>query len=231
MAVQPENGAPTKLNLVALPGHHLRGVGTVARRRVPSVAATARRSFMIGFAKRVLPVVALVLLTVVALWPEISNDPTRPRLALNRNLMEPQSGEVTKARYNGVDENGSPYTVTATTAHQVSADRINLVAPVGDVKLGSGSWMQAQGKQGVYVQALGQLDMSGDVTVYRDDGVTLQSDSATLDLHGGSASSADRVHAEGPFGTLDAQGFSFLDRGTIIQFHGPGRMVLNGLNR
>ena len=37
------------------------------------------------------------------------------------------------------------------------------------------------------------------------------------------------THVEGPFGTLDAQGFAMLDRAiAVIQFTGPGRMVLNG---
>jgi lipopolysaccharide export system protein LptC len=35
------------------------------------------------------------------------------------------------------------------------------------------------------------------------------------------------VHAEGPFGTLDAQGFAVTDRGAVIQFPGPGRLLLN----
>jgi lipopolysaccharide export system protein LptC len=39
------------------------------------------------------------------------------------------------------------------------------------------------------------------------------------------------VHAEGPFGTLDAQGFALTDKGSVIQFTGPGRLVLNGRNQ
>ncbi len=38
----------------------------------------------------------------------------------------PQSGEMTQARYHGVDERGRPYTMTATTARQVSPERVNL---------------------------------------------------------------------------------------------------------
>jgi len=53
-------------------------------------------------------------------------------------------------------------------------------------------------------------------------------DSAAFDLWAGAVAGAEMVHAEWPFGTLDAQGFSFLDRGTVIQFTGPGRLVLNG---
>ena len=88
-----------------------------------------------------------------------------------------------------------------------------------------------QSRSGVYTQHAGQLDLSGDVVLYRDDGLTLLTDAATLDLKAGVASSADRVHAEGPFGTLDAQGFAVVDHGSVAQFTGPGRLVLNARSR
>jgi hypothetical protein len=36
------------------------------------------------------------------------------------------------------------------------------------------------------------------------------------------------THAEGPFGVLDAQGFTLVDKGAAIQFHGPAKLTLNG---
>ena len=45
------------------------------------------------------------------------------------------------------------------------------------------------------------------------------------------AASHEMVHAEGPFGVLDAQGFTVLDRGAVVQFTGPARLVLNGGSR
>ena len=39
---------------------------------------------------------------------------------------------------------------------------------------------------------------------------------------------ADSVHAEGPFGVLDAQGFTVMDKGAAIDFPGPAHLVLNG---
>jgi lipopolysaccharide export system protein LptC len=78
------------------------------------------------------------------------------------------------------------------------------------------------------MQHADQLDLSQDVMLYRQDGTILTSDTATLDMKRGAATSADFTHAEGPFGTLDAQGFTLVDKGGIIQFHGPAKLVLNG---
>lgn len=219
------------MKLVAIaPEGRVRTMTAPARRRTVSAAAVARRRWLVGAAKRILPALATILLAAIILWPELGRDLRRAGSALRQGMPEPQSGEVTKARYNGVDDAGRPYTITADKARQINDQRIDLTAPIGDVLMQGGTWLYGRGRQGVYMQDSGQLDLSGDVTIYRDDGVTLQSDTATMDLHAGSASSADMVHAEGPFGTLDAQGFALLDRGDVIQFRGPGRLVLNGHN-
>jgi hypothetical protein len=48
-------------------------------------------------------------------------------------------------------------------------------------------------------------------------------------MKNGAAAGADPVHAEGPFGTLEARGgFTLLDKGATIQFAGPAHLVLNG---
>lgn len=197
-------------------------------RPAPSARSIARRRWLVLITKRVLPVAALALLTSVALWPELSKDAATARVAFRRGMVEPENGQLTQARYNGVDEGGRPYTITADTAHQVTPDRINLQAPIGDVTLSNTAWLHGTAREGVYMQQQGQLDLSGNVTLYRDDGITLQTDSATLDVKAGAAVSAAKVHVEGPFGTLDAQGFSMFEGGDVIQFHGSSRLVLNG---
>jgi lipopolysaccharide export system protein LptC len=200
-------------------------------RPAPSARGIASRRWLVLIAKRVLPVAALALLTSVALWPGLNKDATTARIVFGRGMVEPENGQLTQVRYNGVDEGGRPYTITADTARQVTPDRINLQAPIGDVTLGHDVWLHGKSREGVYMQQQGLLDLSGNVTLYRDDGITLQTDAATLDVKADAAASAAKVHAEGPFGTLDAQGFSMFEGGDIIQFHGPSRLVLNGSTR
>jgi lipopolysaccharide export system protein LptC len=203
-----------------------------SRRIVRPVALAARhlarRRWLVMAAKRLLPLAALALLASVALWPEFSHDAERSRLSYRRGTAAPESGQMTEATYHGVDTNGRPYTMTATSAQQVNPERINLTNPKGDLSLESGNWLMAQSRRGVYLQHAGSLDLSDEVQLYRDDGTTLNTSSATLDLKAGAAAGAEMVHAEGPFGTLDAQGFAVVDGGTVMQFTGPGRLVLNG---
>ncbi len=202
-------------------------VGTEPRRKLPTPGRIARRRRLIGLAKRLLPVAALGLLATIVLWPEFSRWADQARMRAGRLAAQMQSGLMTDAVYHGVDQRGRPYTVTAKQAREVSAERVDLTRPKGDVTLESGRWLMVQSKQGVYMQHLGNLDLSGDVHLYRDDGTTMTTNSANIDLKVGAAAGSRMVHAEGPFGTLDAQGFTMTDRGTAIQFAGPGRLVLN----
>jgi lipopolysaccharide export system protein LptC len=183
---------------------------------------------MILLAKWLLPATALALLCSLALWPEVEQVQTSVRTAASR-LGDVTAARVTGAQYHSVDDHGRPYTVTAEIARQNGPERIDLTAPKGDITLQNGTWLMVKAKQGVFMQHSNLLDLSHDVTVYRDDGTTLLTASASLDLSHGAAAGAQPVHAEGPFGTLDAQGgFTATDKGTSIEFAGPAKLVLNG---
>ena len=68
--------------------------------------------------------------------------------------------------------------------------------PKADITLGDGTWLMVQSKRGVYLQQTNQLDLSRDVTLYRDDGTTVTTASASIDLKTGAAASS-RTDARG----------------------------------
>jgi lipopolysaccharide export system protein LptC len=199
-------------------------------RIAPSAPAIARRRRRIGLAKLALPAIAACLLAAVALWPELTGTGRLGGVSLKGQPVTP-SGQIVDARYRGVDQEGRRYTVTAATATQHGGSLVDLVDPTGDIGAASGAWLFGQAKAGVYDRDTRQLDLSGSVMLYRSDGTILATDTATIDLGSGLAVSNDRVHVEGPFGTLDAQGFSASDGGKLVRFTGPGRLVLNSVGR
>ncbi|MCL2427636.1 MAG: LPS export ABC transporter periplasmic protein LptC [Alphaproteobacteria bacterium] len=209
------------------PGERLLSAATSRVRRPPTPAGIARRRFFVTVSKFLLPVAGLALLTSIALWPEIKSAKDQARMAFRRFAGTMDGGQIIRARYHGIDERNRPYTITAATAVQVSEERVNLTTPKGDVTLQNGTWMMLEAKRGVFIQHQNMLDLEGDVFLYRDDGTTMRSATATIDLKNGAASSADTVHAEGPFGTLDATGFAVTDKGAVAQFPGPARLMLN----
>jgi lipopolysaccharide export system protein LptC len=217
-ATHPPDGAPV--------GRLVAGATAKLRRQLDARALARRRQFIL-IAKWCLPIAALMLLTTIAIWPEMERIENGVRTAAKI------AGDVTAARltdayYHSVDDHNRPYTLSATIAQQVGPDRVNLTSPKGDITLENGSWVMLRAKQGVYMQHSNLLDLSHDVTLYRDDGTTLVTASASMDLNRGAAAGSEPVHAEGPFGTLEAQGFTLTDKGALIDFTGPAKLVLNG---
>jgi lipopolysaccharide export system protein LptC len=209
------------------PGQHLISATANRVRRPPTPGGIARRRVLVNVTKWLLPSIALGLLSTIALWPELDRATDQSRVAFRRVGGDVNGAQVTDARYRGVDERGRPYTVTASVARQVGPERVNLTNPKGDITQENGTWLMLQSKQGVYLQHASQLDLSDNVVLYRDDGATVRTSSASIDLKNGVAAGAEPVNVEGPFGTLDAQGFTITDKGAAMQFAGPARLVMN----
>ena len=213
------------------PREHLLLEGRRARREINRRRIRLRR-FTVLVAKLGLPLLAVALLSAIALWPEINRLTQQGRVSFRRIFaIEAESGRMLNPHYKGVDERNRPYTITATWATQVSPNRIDLGDPKGDMVLESGNWLQVESKDGVFIQRTELLDLSQDVVMYRDDGTVIRTQTASVDVKQGAASSNDKTHAEGPFGTLDSQGFTLTDKAGAIQFQGPAKLVVNGATK
>jgi lipopolysaccharide export system protein LptC len=226
----PSRG-PSSTGSDSITGGYLAVASRRGARQVPTHSGLLRRRLMINASKLVLPAIALLLLSSIALWPEFDTKSDRTRFSFHGLSATMDGAHLTDAHYNGVDQRGRPFTVTAATATQRDAERFDLTVPVADMTLENGTWLNVKSKQGVYMRKDQQLDLSHDVVLYRDDGTTLTTDSATVAMKDGAASSAMPTHVEGPFGTLDATGFTTVDKGAAIQFWGPVQVELNGVSK
>ncbi|MCQ8240302.1 LPS export ABC transporter periplasmic protein LptC [Rhizosaccharibacter radicis] len=198
--------------------------------RAPDSRQMARRRRFLRWTKWVLPGAAAVLLISIGAWPEISRSLNAQRADLRQaTRIALDSGRLIGAHYRGLDMHNRPYTITADEAQQAggNGDRINLTRPIADTLTQSGSWIMIRADRGVYMQHSQLLDLDGHVFLYRDDGIMMTGPTAGMDLKRGIVASDDGVHAEGPFGVLDAQGYLMSQRDDLVQFRGPSRMILN----
>jgi len=199
-------------------------------RQAPNAKHLARRRLLVSVAKRALPALAVALLATVALWPEFESAADRGRVAFKRVLQtRPEALRIIEPRYQGIDEQSRPFTVTARLAVQQGDDTVvELAAPRADIVLGDGAWIYVQSREGRYDRPRAKLDLFGHVLVHHDDGTQFITERAKLDLNAGSGEGDDPVTAQGPFGTLTAQGFRLYDRGQVVVFTGQARTVLEG---
>jgi lipopolysaccharide export system protein LptC len=189
-----------------------------------------RRRLAVAAAKRILPLAAVALLAAIALWPELESAADRGRVAFKRvTEVRPDALSVVRPRFQGVDEQNRPYTVTADTAVQAGNENVvQLQAPRADLQLTDGGWLYMEAREGRYDRPRNHLDLAGRVTIHHDDGTQVVTDRAAIDVTGGHAAGDTPVAAQGPFGTLTAEGFRLRDRGQVVVFTGKSRAVLEG---
>lgn len=200
------------------------------QRRSPRPGQLARRRILVGLAKRLLPALALALLAVVVFWPEIEGNEERSRVSFRRSAQpRAESLRVLSPRYQDVDEMSRPYTVTARVAQQLGAEQIlDLEAPRADMVLTDGGWVHISADTGRYDRPRHHLDLAGDVTVHHDNGMRFRTPEAAVEIEAGTASGDAPVAAQGPFGTIEAEGFRLRERGAVVVFTGRAHAVLEG---
>ncbi len=208
---------------------HESALDNIHRHSADELKALTRKRPYITLLKRILPLAGVVLLIALALAPSWKSGPDANRVAyhVQAGTGSGPASRLLGASYHGTDQQGQPFTVTADSAEEKDANDVLLVAPVGDITLKSGAWLMLKSKSGVYHQTADMLDLSDDVTLYRNDGTTMTTAAANIDLHAGNASSATPVQVEGPFGTLTAaHGFTLTNRGALVTFNGPATLTL-----
>jgi lipopolysaccharide export system protein LptC len=206
--------------------------GLRQRRALQSASGIARRSQMIAWLKRLLPLAALFLLVLLAVAPNLRIGPATDRVTYHASANAGGAlSMMQNAQYHGVDQRGQPFTLTADEANQRGTDDVLLAKPVGDITLTSGAWLMLRSDSGVFNQKSQLLKLHGNVTLYRNDGTIMTAPVAAIDLRAGSATSAAPVSAQGPFGTLNAaNGFNITGRGADLKFLGPVTLTLAEAN-
>ena len=195
----------------------------------PRLSGRKSYSIFVGVLKVLLPALAVALILLVVVWPEISRDGRDFRIRVSDiSLEQPDSLTMLNARFEGVDDKNRQFTLTADEATQTTDDEnlIRLELPKGDVTLEDGTWLAMTAREGRYRRDTQMLDLNGEVTLFHDRGFELRTQAAQVDLEAGAARGADTVEGQGPFGNIVAEGFEVLDRGARVLFTGKSRAVL-----
>ncbi len=200
-------------------------VGTPRRR----AALNPGYSRFVFLAKRILPGVAVLLLLLVAVWPQLEDLVERVHITLPRlDLREAQDLRMVQARYSGIDRQNRPFVITAEVARQNpnADDLVSLEGPKGDMTTASGSWYEVTAYTGIYQPQRQFLDLFGNVQLFQDKGNEFRTDSAHVDMASGTVEGNEPVEGQGPFGHVTGEGFRVLDHGDTIIFTGRSHLVL-----
>ena len=171
----------------------------------------------------ILPVVGLVAIAAVILWPRIRNAINHPTVLGE----EERKARMVAGRFVGTDRNGRPYTVTYDTAEQPpGGGPVEMVNPLAEITLDNGRWVAVKAAQGHYDQARGLIDLVGHVELLHDDGYRFTTERAHVEFDKNLIWGDRAVEGHGPKGQIEARGFRVADKGDTIVFTGPARLVL-----
>jgi len=177
--------------------------------------------------KIVLPAIALLLIVLIVAWPHLNVTDARFRIGFaDMTVRVAEDPAMLNPRYVGSDKDNQPYSVTADIARRLaeSAENIELDAPKADILLKDNTWLVLSANRGVYKREDEALDLLGSVILYHDSGYEFLTEKAKIDLEKSSAEGQDPIRGQGPFGTIEAEGFRMIDRGKTIFFTGKSRL-------
>lgn len=205
------------------------------RQASESLAGQAERahSNLVRRLRFALPMLALVVLAVVMVWPTLEQSLNRKlidKVVVPQDVLEQAKTEnrVLHANYASVDDKGRPYTISAREAVQEknNPDSIFLEAPQADIAVNDTENLIISSKHGLYEQAQSHLSLMDDVTMTHSDGTVLKTTLLYFKLGAQSASTHAPVIVTGPRGTLKAAGLDVQNRGDVTIFKGPATLTL-----
>lgn len=174
--------------------------------------------------RRALPLLALGILALIVVVPILRAPDFRKTITQAvPNLV------VENLAFTGLDSQDQPWSLTAARAFQVpgATQVVDLENPQGDIALKDGAWLSGRAGHGRYDQKARRLVFGGGVEAFHDQGYRFWTDTAQVDLKASLAWGEAPVRAQGPFGTLEGQGFRVLDAGRTVVILGPARAVLD----
>ena len=201
--------------------------------RIPLGARSGRVSPIYGrfvmTMKVLLPTVAIMLVALLFLWPTLSDEVSDIGMQFfGVDRLASDTMQLSNARYQGVDAENQPYTVTADGVRQQDDQtaEVFLTRPKADIMLEDSSWAALTAQDGVFDREAQILSLSGGVNFFHDLGYEFQTNSAMVDLVAGTAEGREPIDGQGPFGFVEAEGFKVFDRGARIVLTGKSKLVI-----
>jgi lipopolysaccharide export system protein LptC len=170
----------------------------------------------------ILPVLAVLMLALVVIWPHFDPAQTPKRHA---NAAPP---EMNHSHFSGVDKKNRPFTITADRAVQksTSSNDVDLTKPVGKLILQNGKWVTLSADQGDYREDNGTITLQGDVTLTHSNGYVVKTSAAAINMDDGIATSDKPTEGEGPRGQIQGEGFHMDEEHDQIIFTGNSRILI-----
>ncbi|MBI3441942.1 MAG: LPS export ABC transporter periplasmic protein LptC [Proteobacteria bacterium] len=208
-------------------------IGTGRSSRFETYAPRRLHAFGRGYSvfvrvlKLLLPLVALVIIGILV--ARLTEGPQQKITALpSEEKTTPGQIELVQPKYEGVDDQGRPYTVTADKAVRAmdSPDTVLFDNPLADILLRDRTWVAVKAAAGFFDHKAEILHLTKEVTVFHDSGYQISLHDLEINLKQKTAATALPILAQGPMGMIEASNMVVKDQGDLIIFGGPATLTV-----
>jgi lipopolysaccharide export system protein LptC len=186
-------------------------------RRAKALARWRKRSELVHFYRRALPVTMAVLAAICVGWIVV-----RSLIAHFHAAPDVATIHMLHPVYYGRNDDGQPYTMKASLAVRdgFDPDRISLTAPSYSQITAAPAPEVVTADRGLYNDKTKLLDLYGHVRATDGKDNHFESDFAHVDMNKSDVSGKVPMYAYGPSGTLRAQSYVILNKGQHMFFMG-----------
>jgi lipopolysaccharide export system protein LptC len=177
-----------------------------------------RHSSLIHTLRRLLPVLCFTMLAALGGWALVST------LFWRFGAADQARGLVIrmlKPDFQGRDDKGQPYTLTADSAVRDDGDAMRVTMETPVFTLGSGlQQTHVRAKHGVYREDTRILNLTGDVHLDDSAGYHFVTEHAVVDTQKNNVDGEQHVEGNGPLGRIAASAYAVRDGGAHVFFTG-----------
>ena len=213
-------------NTSGLPPRRLRPSGP---RRQVDAARTRAYSRFVSAMKLGLALTAITLIGALLFLSGTFDGPDELDITFSEVTSRTDDLRMVSPRISDVDDEGQPYTITATSAVQ-DADNpalIHLEDVQGDLESASRtSWTSVTSRTGLLNTDEEWIDLETDVMLFTDGGFQFQGELVRVNLASGDISSDRPVFSQGPDGTAEGGGLRVTESGNTITLINRAKVVI-----
>jgi lipopolysaccharide export system protein LptC len=197
----------------------------------PTFRRRGRGSRSVGWLRFLLPTLALALVALVVLWPQLNGGYgglIMPMLNSGNVPGAEDAMRMDNPRYVGQTKKSEPYAITADSARldPDDADRIHLDRMDAEITTAEQRDVRLLAQDGVYNRASEELDLAGGIELTTADGYRFVTESAHVDLDAGRVKGERPITGTGPSGDLSADRFEITRGGDVLQFECRVKVII-----
>ncbi|WP_417319201.1 LPS export ABC transporter periplasmic protein LptC [Emcibacter sp.] len=174
---------------------------------------------LITVLKRSFPVITVLFLVALVLWPVFSTKEGSFTLAIDRLEKRDETARLIKPRYEGKDRYNNPVRISAESAFRETneAKDYNFRNLLADMYLKTGDRMTVEARSGILDVSDQVMTLDDEVRIQSDTGFSITAHQAEFRINDKLASGHDGVTGSAPFGSFTARNFQVnVDEETVF---------------